>query len=127
MPNGERCKGKAYSKVALLLVARLQNVNTGAYVLQADLSAITYRVHELRTPSVVIVSGTLIITTCIFNVLQVNEIIWPGNSVGFNFKQLMTKEAIPGKGVYIIEVKFTPVTGDPFYEAFEIDTTRIMS
>lgn len=77
----------------------------GAALLEEDLSAITYEVHELAAgSSTVTVSGQLAIPNVIFDELQG----WAFDGVGHNFRARLPITAFPtGNSNYRLEVKWT--------------------
>lgn len=122
--------GRAVAKSGTSLLARIQNTSTGAYVTQASISAITYHVRDL-TGAVTKGTGTLDPAAVIFDTLQLSP-LWTQDSTGYNFKTVVMASFMsftpttdargnPVTRRWQVDVKFAPVTGEPFVVVFQVD------
>lgn len=76
--------GRANAKSGCPIFARIQNVNTGAYLTQASLSSISYKITDL-TLQAMVATRTLTIGSVIFDTLQTADSRWTQDATGYNF------------------------------------------
>ena len=95
-------------------VAR-RRLTTGELITKAALSAITYKIYDLRvSPAASIATGTIDIATCVFDSLQADPIVWPIDQTGYNFLWVSPQASFPNAvngQAYLVEIVFTEATG----------------
>ena len=87
----------------------------GDAVQQADVSAISYTVEESTDPSTEVASGTLTVSSVVYNTLQTDS-RWARDTTGFNFAAAMPATTVPnGSMTYLVDYTFTPATGQQYH------------
>ena len=105
-------------------IARVANIS-GTNITQASLSSIYYSVFDMTTSQVILASTQLTIANVVFDTLQ-TAAVWTLDSTGYNFRHDFAATCIPeGDHVYRFEYKFTPGSGEVFWQPFEITTLPI--
>ena len=105
-------------------LARVTNIS-GTNITQASLSSIYYSVFDMTTSQVVVAITQLTIANVVFDTLQTAS-IWTIDSTGYNFRHDFPASAIPeGDHEYRFEYKFTPGSGEIFWQPFKIITLPI--
>ena len=103
---------------------------SGAYITQAAISTITYRVWDINpTTYTEITAGaqTLVVASVVFDALQ-TAFPWTKDETGYNFKHEMPAASFPnGKGPYRVEYKVTPVSGQPFFMLFKVAAIEVLT
>lgn len=90
--------------------------NAGTNITIATISAITCNVYDLVLGGTAIVSPTVTVATSVFDTVQ-TDAIWTADTIGYNFKHDLPATSFPvGGHTYRIEYKFTPVSGQVFFE-----------
>lgn len=126
------------------LIARLRG-NAGQLVTQASIAAISWQASNLTTGAVA-GSGTLMPAQVIYDALQQTDPRWtldsaaqPGvdGSWGYNFLATLPASTFAPSilaappltpapaSVFRIDVKFTPVSGEPFYVSFQAQAVPV--
>lgn len=92
----------------------------GKALKQADLSSVTFRTYEESDPGTAINTGTVTISSSIFDTLQTStdDPVWTGD-YGFNFRHDLAPANFPDGGkVYVVEYKFTTTGGAVAFAVF---------
>ena len=131
--------GTVHAGSGVCLMARLRGLD-GNLVTQASLSSITYAIRDL-TDAVTDSTGSLTISSVIFDSLQQNDLRWrkdsqsrpgPDGQHGYNFRTVMgatlfgeftVATASPYRvspSTFQIDVKFTPTSGQAFVQSWQI-------
>jgi hypothetical protein len=130
MPETIDIYGTAFKNGSATLMARVVH-QTGANIVQADLSAIQYSVYLLddqNADSRTAVAGhsnvALTIANVVFNTLQ-TDAIWTADTTGYNFRHIMdvstqTAFAVAGRR-YLVEYRMTPTAGQIILVRFRIN------
>ena len=103
--------------------------NDGAYITQASLTAITWKVYDSdsATPNTAIANGTCTVASSVFDTLQTGD-PWSKDSTGYNFKYTMAATSVPTGGHnYVVEFSFDPKTGDDFPVVYYVSVRRLRS
>lgn len=128
MAGADTIRGSIWQGAPTPLLARIRSVN-GSYLTQASLSSITYAVFNLtgNTPSTVLSSGTLTISSVVFDSLQ-TDARWTTDSVGYNFRVTIPGSAFAlAATLYRVEVTFTDTDSQKFRVVFQPKTQPIMT
>lgn len=125
-------RGVIWEDSGVTLLMRFENFS-GQAAVQADITSIAYAAfnEDSATPDTALVSTTVATTDVVFNTLQ-NDNRWkdrsgiPIDSVGYNFRHTLSSTifATPSK-LTAVEYLFTPTTGQPWYDRFEIEVKPI--
>lgn len=127
MPRAKLFKSTVWEDGGAALMARVVG-NDAANVTQASLSAITqYAYDTTNAPTTDVGVGTLTIANVIFDTLQTDD-RWTVDSTGYNFRHDVPATVFAtGGGVYRVEYKFEPASGDNFYVVFQVTAKAISS
>lgn len=107
-----------------VMMGRITNYSA-SNITQASCSAITYEVTDTTAPDTIAASGTLTISSVIYDTLQTDS-IWTLDSTGYNFKWIAPASLFPlGKRTYIAEVIIDVTSGDDLIAPFKITTREI--
>ena len=104
-------------------------LNSGSAITQATISTLTYKVFDLSStaPTTATSTGSFTVASVVFDTLQ-TDAIWTADSTGYNFKAAMTAASFPdGDRVYRVEVKFTPSSGQAWYQVWLVDSAETYS
>ena len=105
------------AKCAAAFRARMVGFN-GAPWVQADLSAIAYKVFDADHGGALVISGSLVVSSVIYNTPQTDD-AWP-YADGFNFSAILAGTCFPAGGrLYLVEFLFTTAAGQQCAEQFE--------
>lgn len=133
MPNTNLVAAQAFTWQGTdpTFMARLtgkDNNNNRLVLAQANFSSITYSVYD-SSAGTLVNSGTLTISSVIFNALQTGSLgnIWTQDSIGFNFlATLPASSNFPSGGkVYLLSITFTLVGGQVFVVTFSNVTRSV--
>lgn len=117
-------KGIAFEDGGAVNLARVTNY-TGSNVTQASLTSIHYSVYDLTSSTLTVSSTSLTVSGVVYDTLQTSA-IWTLDSTGYNFLHVLPASALPdGDHVYRVDYKFTPSSGEVFWQPFEITTLPI--
>lgn len=96
-------------------------------VRQADISTITWKLFDKEARTVVVDSGSLTVSSVIFDTLQ-TDARWKADSEGYNFRWDVPETLLPtGDTDYRIELKYTTDTAIVFHDVFEPSTRDLYS
>lgn len=101
----------------------------GKCLKQADLSSITFRAYDEEDPDTTVNSGTVTVSSSIFDTLQTtaDDPAWPFTR-GFNFRHDLTPANFPtGDRTYVVEYKFTTTGGTVGWARYRGVATRVNS
>jgi hypothetical protein len=108
------------------LMAKLTG-NDAALITQATIDSISYKVFDSADLSTIITSGSLTVSTVVFNTLQLDA-RWTADTLGYNFRHDAPKEFFQEGGVtYRVEYKFIPVSGEQFWAIFRVKAKAVYS
>ncbi len=96
--------------------------NAGTLITQASISSIAYYVYTVTNLGVEtsVGSGSLTVSTSIYDTLQTTDPRWTKDTTGYNFAATIPASLWTGGGLKNrISVKFTPVSGEVFVQTFE--------
>lgn len=119
-------------KSGVTLMARIVGAN-GEPITQASLSSITYTVTD-TTDTDTQSTGTLTISSVVFNDLQQQDRRWTADSQarpgrdgrwGYNFRATLPASIMTLTTKQQADVKFTPVSGEVFFVPFAWTPVRI--
>lgn len=111
---------------AAFCMARVRGIG-GAFIRQADLSAIAWHTTDIDNPSIEVATGALVISACINDMLVTRSADprWPADAPwsGYNLGATIPGSAFPkGDTRYAVRVDLTPTAGDPLTVYFENHT-----
>ena len=93
--------------------------NAATNIVAADINAITYTSHDLKTGEQT--SGTLTIGTVVFDTLQ-KDVRWTKDTSGYNFRWTIPASELPeGDRTKEFEITFDPISGEDFVIIREVD------
>ena len=123
--------GYVFERSGCQLMARMVG-NAGAFVTQASLSSITYKLFDLSsaTPDTTVASGTVTISGNVYDTVQTPALDprWTRDSIGYNFRYAAPGSWFtPGDHVFRIEFTFTPTSGEVFYALFQPTARNLLS
>lgn len=121
-------RGTIFEDSGAFLMRRVTG-NDGANIVQADVSSIAYSVYDKDDTSSASATGTLTVATVIFDTLQTDDRFSDngGDSTGYNFGWESPASLYPdGDKVYLVEILFTPVTGEAWHVMFEIAVKAVL-
>jgi hypothetical protein len=136
-------RGTVSGQTGTTLMARLRGQN-GVLVTQGTLLSITYTITNITTGAAV-GSGTLVVSTVIFDSLQQNDPRWKQDSAakpgldgvwGFNFLAQIPAASFPvspqstagiaaPNPTYQVDCVFTPIAGEPFRVIFQVTADKV--
>lgn len=137
-------KALVHQKSGVTLLARIRG-NGGNLITQASLSSITYAIRDL-TDAETDSTGSFTISDVIFDDLQQDDQLWhqdtairpgPDESYGYNFKATLSAGSFDDHDVattspyevtrhrFQVDVKFTPTSGQPFVQSWEITSIPV--
>ena len=107
---------------------RLVNV-AGSYVTQASVASISYKVFDTADGAVVTGPTSLSVSAVIFDALQQDSTLWTVDSVGFNFKTVLTgTTCFPNANKrYRVECQFVMASGSPVFAAWDVTTKDLLT
>ncbi len=122
--------GRTFGGSGTAVWGRVVNPTTGVYLTQGALSAITYTIRDLSRGTTV-ASGSLTISSVVFDTLQTGDLAWVQDAIGYNFKTILPGTAfaftavndaagLPQPRTFLISVLFTPASGQPFYQTWTV-------
>ena len=114
MPQQSALKSVIFERTGPALMARLVG-NDGEYVTRSNISAVKYTCRNRADVATELLGGSLVVNDVIFNTLVTNDARWTVDTTGYNFLLLLTGAAFPEAGDYIVEVMFTPTSGEKFF------------
>ena len=97
------------STFAVMLRLQVDGVNAT----QSVLSAITWKAWDEQNTGVVHASGTLTVSSVVFDTLQTDG-RWTADSTGYNFRHDITQATFTDPGRYLIEYTVTMTGGNSF-------------
>jgi len=125
MPVPEFIKGVVVEDGGATVLARVVG-NAGVAVTQASISDITYTEFKQDTTVDLAQNSPLTVSDVIFDILQ-TDAIWTIDSIGYNFKHPLVAAEFPdGPEIYIVQFKFEPGTGEPFYVLYELNALGLI-
>lgn len=108
---------------AFSLMARVHA--NGVNLTQAVTSSISIKVFDRADGSQVGPEYTPVVASAIFDTLQ-TDARWGVNTVGYNFRWDAADTVLPDGGKnYRIEITFTPTSGYPFTQPFNVPTRSL--
>lgn len=118
--------GQVIENSAAVLLRRIRN-QLGDPFVPADFSAVTWKVYDITDPAdeELVDSGTFTIADVVLPALDTGYLAF--DEEGYNVIIQAPGAWWPEAGDYRVEVKFTPVTGDAFYQLWEVEATNIYS
>lgn len=118
-------KGVVFERSGASVLGRIVG-HDGQRITRASVSAMQYEVWDVEASPAARVAGptTLVINSVVFDALQLDA-RWTLDAVGYNFRLDLPASAFPDAKVYRIEVRLTPLAGQVFRFAFEVDTVDL--
>lgn len=114
-------EGAAWEDSGTSLMCRLRGVD-GDLVARADLSSIAYSVFDEDDTDAEPDEGTLTVADVVYDTLQTDS-RWTKDGTGYNFRWDTPAALLADGGRrYRFEVKFTPVSGEPFHVVWRVPT-----
>lgn len=109
---------------SLVVMARVLG-GLGANITQAYLSSVTCRVYT--SSGTLVASPAVTIASSVYDALQETEDDprWTLDTTGYNFSFTVPASAFPSPGMYRVEFKFTPASGDAFYVVCRINVLNL--
>ena len=114
-----------FERSGCTLLARVTG-HDGAPIVRSALSAGQYEVWDVSARPASRVAGptTLDLAATVFDRLQLDR-RWSADAVGYNLRLPLSPAALPADRVYRVEVKLTPVVGEPFRVLFELRAVKV--
>lgn len=117
---------EVYENSGVFLMGRYKG-GDGSLITQASISSIAIKVYDDGDPTAAVDELALTVADVVFDALQTDE-RWQEDSSGYNFGYALPAESLPdGQKNYNVEVKFTPASGEAFYDVFYLHTNTIHS
>lgn len=117
-------KFKVFEDSGAVIMARITAAD-GTNLTQAATSSITYKVFDNRDLTTPTTSGTLTVSSVIYDTLQTDS-RWDADSTGYNFAwEVPASVFVNGDRKYIIELLVTPGSGEQFHVVFQGTTLPI--
>ncbi len=120
--------GYVWEDCGATFLARIAG-NSGLYITQATISAITCGVYDSSGQSVLAPSIT--VSSVVYDTLQRDD-LWkidgvPIDDLGYNFRHAMSASAFPsGNTTYTVQYKFDPASGEDFALQFRVTTMELL-
>lgn len=125
MARAEPFTSEIWEDSGPVLMARIFN-HAGTLVTQASVSAIAYKVFDLSAPATATATGTLTVSSVIFDTLQAG-VIWTSDSVGYNFRWATPASLFPTGGrTYRVEIVLDMASGEDIPIPFELPTRELL-
>ena len=119
MAVAEKVRSTAFQLKGHTRMARVTG-NAATNIVQADITSISYTVHDTKTGEET-VSSTLSKTTVVFDTLQ-TDARWTEDSKGYNFRYDIPGSELPnGDRTYDFEIVFNPGSGEDFAIVLTVD------
>lgn len=116
-------KANVWEDGGLFVMARVYG-NAGTAITQASLTSIAYAV-TLKSDGSTITSGSVTVSSSVFDTLQTSDPRWTRDSTGYNFSFAVPVAAFPTADErYRVKFTFTPTSGSVFFLVFEAYTVR---
>lgn len=122
---------KPFEKTGTSLMCRFKVPDDAGYGQQADISTIVMSVIDTKLKKKVIDDLSLTVSSVVYNTLQ-TDARWTDengaaiDAIGYNFRYDTLRTHIPNGGTtYLFEFYFTPVSGEPFAAAFEVEALNL--
>lgn len=115
-----------YEGSGVQILARVVGTD-GSLIQQADFGTIDFTVRDRDGDRAVATdSGALVVADVVFDTLQ-NDGRWTEDNIGYNFLTEISASAFPegGRG-YQVVVEFNQTVGQPYSQAWDIDTFDII-
>jgi hypothetical protein len=125
MAGSDITRASVWQGMPVALMARLRNP-AGVYVTQASLASISYTLFDLGsdnpTPTVPTSSGSLTISSVIFDALQLDA-RWTIDTIGYDFLWLMPGALLVNAPTeYRMKVLFTGTDGNVYPAVYQLLT-----
>jgi len=119
--------GVVWERSGVSLMARIVGQDA-QNITQSALVSISFKIFDLAVPEAAKSSGTLTVSSVVFNTLQ-TDTRWTKDATGYNFRHDVGATAFSGGTKdWRIEYLFTPSGGAaPFWVVFELHAHRIYS
>ncbi len=102
------------------ILSRIKN-RAGNWAVQSDITSISVRVVDEATNELVSTSSPAV-ADVVSNTLQLDG-RWPKDKLGYNVAYPTAAAETPEPNAsYLFKIKFTPVTGAPFFEYYRVRT-----
>ena len=109
-------------------MARIKKAS-GAYIQQVDISSISLEVWRIypdtRQPGRTAGPTSLTVASVVFDTLQTGG-LWEVDEDGYNFLYEVANSAFNDEGVFRVEARFTPVSGQSFVVKWEVSASRTL-
>lgn len=106
------------------LMARVYGADN-TVIVQADVTSIAYSIRSLHDLATVVDSGSLTVSSVIFDTLQ-TDARWTEDSTGYNFRTTISAAQVPEPGVYRVEIELTMADASKLYlDPFELTVNQI--
>ncbi len=128
MSASETIKGKIWEDGGAQLMARVVG-QSAANITQASLTSIACKIFDLdgATPTTAVDTSTLTVSSVVYDTLQ-TDARWTTDTTGYNFRHAPAYTIFTTGGHrYRIEYKFTPVSGDPFFVVFQLQSQEVLT
>jgi hypothetical protein len=103
------------------ILSRIKN-RAGNWAVQSDIASITVRVVDEATNELISTSSPAV-ADVVFNSLQVDGRWGKKDLLGFNVAYPTSAAETPEPNAsYLFKIKFTPVTGAPFFDYYRVRT-----
>lgn len=116
-------KSKIFERSGIIVLARVINPNTKAYISQASLTSVKYEVWDTATRTKVTAEQTLTIANVVFDTLQTSG--WSTDSTGYNFAVVLAGSNFPSNSTYQVEFKFTPASGETWIVPYVLTAQKM--
>lgn len=120
--------GQVFQNSSVVVLARIKSAS-GNYLQQADLSSIALEVWRIysdgRQPGRTAGPASVPIASAVFNTLQTGG-LWEKDTTGYNFLHECSNAAFDDEGVFRIEIRFTPASGQSFVVKWEVTASRTL-
>lgn len=117
-------EGEAFEDSSVSLMRCITGPN-GVNITQASISSITYKVFDLDDTSEPTATGSLTVSSVVFDTLQ-TDARWTKDSIGYNFRWDTPAALLEdGNKVYRFEIKFTTTAGEVFPVVFHVSTVGL--
>ena len=119
--------GDTFAKSGQTVMGRIYG-HAGTAITQVSLSAVAYTVTRVASDKSESVTGqgSLTISDVVFDTLQDDDPRWEIDDTGYNFAALIPASCFQEGGQFHrIAIKFTPATGEVFYQLWTTRPTEV--
>lgn len=120
--------GSVFQNSSVIVMARIKAAS-GAYLVQSDLTSISMEIWRIygdsREPGRTAGPTAVTVASAVYNTLQTGG-LWEADDTGYNFLYECPNSGFNDEGVFRVEIRFTPTSGQSFVVKWEVTASRTL-